>query len=130
MKALIAEDDATSQALLSAYLTPYAQCDVAKDGKEALELFHWALEQGKAYDLVCLDIMMPELDGHAVLKEIRTLEASRGIAGDHATRVIMTTALGASRELFKAFNERCEAYLVKPIDKERFVRELVRLGLI
>ena len=47
---------------------------MAVDGKEAIDAFRMAIEEARPYSLICLDIMMPEMDGHEVLKEIRRIE--------------------------------------------------------
>ena len=67
MKTLIVEDEPTSRLLLQAILSGYGDCDIATDGEEAVEAFRSALEQGVPYNLVCMDIMMPKLDGHEAL---------------------------------------------------------------
>lgn len=129
MRVLVVEDDFTSRRLLSLYLAPYGECDVAVDGHEALEAFRMALEEKQPYDVICLDIMMPNMDGHEALKRIRALEEEHGVLLGEGVKIIMTTALGDSKNIFKAFNEQCEAYLVKPIEQEKLAEELKKLGL-
>ncbi len=129
MKVLIVEDEFISRTLLSEFLSPYAICDTAADGKEALEILTKAHENNDRYDLVCLDIMMPELDGHAVLSHLRRMEHEGNVAGDKITTVFMTTALDDARNIMNAFNlGRCQAYLIKPILRDRLeahVREFL-----
>ena len=85
MKTLIVEDDFTSRLLMQAILSPYGECHIAVNGREAIQAFRLARAQGHPYDLVCLDIMMPEMDGHAVLKALRAAEEAEGILiGDGA----------------------------------------------
>ena len=86
MKTLIAEDDFTSRLLLQAILSPYGECHIAVNGREALHAFNLAHEEGHPYDLVCLDIMMPELDGHAVLSALRPLKRLKGFLSVTAQR--------------------------------------------
>jgi two-component system chemotaxis response regulator CheY len=124
MKILIVDDDFTSRKLLLKILSDYGACDVAANGKEAIDAFNAALNEWEAYDLVCLDIMMPEMDGHEVLKEIRSIEKSKNIHGLDGAKVIMTTALDDSDNVKSAFREQCEAYLVKPIEKDKLVATL------
>jgi len=124
MKILIVDDDFTSRKLLLKILSEYGACDVAANGKEAVDAFNAALNEWEAYDLVCLDIMMPEMDGHEVLKEIRSIEKSKNIHGLDGAKVIMTTALDDSDNVKSAFREQCEAYLVKPIEKDKLVATL------
>ena len=131
MKILIVEDEFISRTLLSEMLSEYGICHIATDGREAVEVLGRAYAVSEKYDLVCLDIMMPEMDGQEVLTEIRKMEQEHGISGENATKVIMTTALDDSKNIMKAFTEgHCEAYLTKPIEKEKLVSQLRDLKLI
>jgi two-component system chemotaxis response regulator CheY len=115
--------------LLQLYLSDYAACVVACDGQEAVAAFAEALDAAEPYDLVCLDVMTPRMDGHAALASIRRIESDHGIGGLDAVRVIMTTALDDSGNIFGAFRTGCEAYLIKPIRRERLLEEMQNLGL-
>lgn len=130
MKVLIVEDDFTARKILLKFLAPYGECDVAIDGNEAIQAFRTAFENGEPYELICLDIMMPHLDGHSVLKAVRAFELERGIGSPGGVKVIMTTALSDSINVLGAFKEGCEAYVVKPIEKQRLIAEIRKLGLI
>ena len=129
MKVLIVEDDFTSRILLQKLLSPYGECHIAVNGKEAVFAFREALEAGHPYDLVCLDIMMPEVDGHAALKEIRSLEEAWDIVSTHGAKIIMTTALGDIKNVAGAYHGLCDGYLVKPIDKAKLIGVLDELKL-
>lgn len=130
MRILIAEDDLISRTIMKKYLLKYGDCDIAVDGEEALSFFMSAMNEAKPYDLITLDIMMPKLDGHRVLKEIRDIETSRRIFGSDGVKVIMTTALSDKTNVLNAFRSQCEAYLIKPIDKGKIIAELKKLNLI
>jgi two-component system chemotaxis response regulator CheY len=129
MKTLIVEDDFTSRLLLQAILAPYGECHIAVNGREAIQAFRLARTEEQPYDLVCLDIMMPEMDGHAVLKALRACEAAEGILVGDGAKVIMTTALTDNGNVFTAFREMCDGYLIKPIDKAKLLKDLTSLGL-
>ena len=79
MKYLIVEDDFAARRLLQRYLSNYGDCDIAVDGNEAVEAFRQAVDEKEPYDLICLDIMMPNMDGHEALKVIRQIESEHGI---------------------------------------------------
>lgn len=130
MKTLIVEDDFTCRKIMQRFLAPYGECDIAVDGKEAIVAFKESLENKTPYDLICLDIMMPELDGHGVLKEVRELERKAGITEAKSVKVIMTTALSDSKNYINAYQEKCEGYLVKPIERLKLHELLVFLKLI
>ena len=131
MKILIVEDEFISRTLLSEMLSDYGVCHIATDGREAVEVLERSFTDKEQYDLVCLDIMMPEMNGQEVLSEIRRMEDEYGIGGNEATKVIMTTALDDSQNIIRAFTEgRCEAYLTKPIEKDKLFGQLKDLKLI
>lgn len=130
MKCLIVEDDLSALKLMQRYLTDYADCDTAMNGQEAVEAFRQAVEAKDPYELICLDIMLPKMDGHEVLQKLRQIETEHRITGSSCAKVIMTTALRDLNNVHGAFNEGCEVYLVKPVEKPKLIRELEGLGLI
>ena len=130
MKILLAEDDFASRKFMTRFLSKYGECDVTVDGMEAVEAFKMALESNEGYELICLDIMMPLLDGYQALSLIREIELKRGLPEDKRAKVIMTTALNERRNVTKAFQLGCTAYAGKPIDQEKFENVLRKLELI
>ncbi len=130
MKILLAEDDFVTRKFMTSFLSKYGDCDVTVDGMEAVDAFLMALEDGEPYDLVCLDIMMPVMDGYQALVGIRNLEKERDIPPEDAVKVIMTTALNDEKNVKMAFDLGCTIYSGKPIDKDRFEQALKKLGLV
>ena len=130
MKVLIVEDDFGSRLLLQKLITQYGECRTAVNGREAVLAFHMALDAGQPYDLICLDIMMPEMDGRAALKEMRAMEEARGIASTHGAKIIMTTALGDIKDVAAAYRELCDGYLLKPIEKAKLIGLLDELKVL
>jgi two-component system chemotaxis response regulator CheY len=131
MKTLIVEDDFLSRSLLSTLLSEYGVCHVAVNGQEALIAVERGFVENNPYDLICLDIMMPVMDGQQTLQEIRKMEERHEIAGVDTTKVIMVTAADDSKNILKAFRQgQCEAYLTKPVDREKLITHIRDLGLI
>ena len=78
MLILIAEDDQISRKILSLHLSSFGQVTVTENGGEAVEAVRESLENSrKGYDLICLDIMMPEMDGQEALRQIRALRKTQ-----------------------------------------------------
>jgi len=73
---------------------------------------------------------MPNMDGREALKLIRQIENEHGIGGHDGVKVIMTTALGDSKNVMESFREGCEAYIVKPVEKDKLFEEIGKLGFI
>lgn len=130
MKILLAEDDFVTRKFMTGFLSKYGECDVTVDGMEAVDAFMMALEDGEPYDLVCLDIMMPVMDGYQALIGIRNLEKERNIPKEQMAKIIMTTALNDEKNVKMAFELGCTVYSGKPIDQERFEQALKKFGLI
>ena len=130
MKILIVEDDFTSRKFMLKFLSKFGECDITVDGKEAVDAFSMALEEDEGYDLICLDIMMPVLDGYQTLKQIREKEDELGILEGNRAKIIMTTALNERRNVSKAFELGCTAYAGKPINQMKFENVLKKLELI
>ncbi len=131
MNSLVVEDDFLARSLLLSILSEYGECHLAVNGEEAVKAVKNALENGKPYDVMCLDILMPVLDGQQALLEIRKLERSYGIEEPGAMKVIMVTALEDSENIVQAFEGgHCEAYLTKPLDREKLLDHLSELELI
>ncbi|MFA9465538.1 MAG: response regulator [Velocimicrobium sp.] len=130
MRILIAEDDFASRKFLFKFLDRYGECDLVVDGIEALDAFLLSMREKKPYDLICLDIMMPKLDGVKVLKSIRDLELQQGILPGDRTKVIMTTALSETQYVQSTFEIGCDAYAAKPIDTAKLVEVIEKFGLI
>ncbi len=131
MKILIVEDEYTSRVLLKEMLSEYGDCHVASNGSEGLELVTQSLNGTlEKFDLVCLDIMMPEKSGHDILHSIRKIEQSKNIKPEQATRVMMITSMKDAKNVYRATIEnRCHAYLTKPVNRERLEREIDTLQL-
>ena len=130
MKVLIAEDDFASRKFMLRFFEKYGECDVTVDGKEAVEEYKMAIECGEPYDLICLDIMMPEMDGHQALRAIRKIEEESGVAEDKRVKIVMTTALSETRHVTKAFENGCTAYAGKPINQDKLEAMLKKFKLI
>lgn len=130
MKSLIVEDDFIVRLLMQKYLAPFGETHAVVNGNEALSAFEQALGTDEPYKLVCLDIMMPEMDGHQTLERIRSLEHITGIMVGDGVKVIMTTALSDMKNKINAFNGLCDAYLVKPIDRSKLIETLHQLKLV
>jgi len=130
MHTLIVEDDFTSRLLLQTYLSRFGECHVAINGKEAVEAFRMSQKNGTAYDLICMDIMMPEMSGQEALVQIRALEESSGTLSTDGVKIIMVTALDDVKEVMKSFKGLCDAYVFKPVDTTQLLNHLKTMQLV
>jgi two-component system, chemotaxis family, chemotaxis protein CheY len=114
--------------ILKKFLSQYGDCDVVVDGRQAVEAVKNARQERRSYDLVCVDLGMPVMDGQQTIREIRKQEGeSRAL---RATKIIVMTAASDMDNITNALIGKCSSYLVKPIDTGRLRGELQELGLI
>lgn len=130
VKTLIAEDEFASRLLRQELAKGYGPCHIAVNGREAVEAVRVALEAHEPYDLIRLDIMMPEMTGQEALKEIRQIEGAAGAAGSYHAKIVMTTALADEENVVEAIQAKCEYFLTKPIRRARLLEVLSALALI
>jgi len=130
MRILIAEDDLASRKYMLKILESYGQCDFTVNGIETLDAFLLAIDEKNPYDLICLDIMMPKADGMKVLKSIRQIEKRNGIESYQRVKIIMTTALNDTETTNNSYDYGCEAFFTKPIDGEKLIKVIRKLGLM
>lgn len=130
IRVLIVEDDFGGRRYLQSILRERTRCDVVVDGQEAIDAFSLAWEENDPYRLILLDIMMPNVDGHSALREIRDIERRIGVQPSDQTKVVMTTALEDPKNVVEAYYQGgADSYLVKPIDHEKLFQLIRELGL-
>jgi two-component system chemotaxis response regulator CheY len=130
LKMLVVEDDLTSRILLQDLLSRYGRCHIAINGKEAVDAFQAACQTGHGYDLICMDILMPEMDGTEALRAIRSLEEEANIHSTDGVKIFMTTNVLNMKTIAASFKALCDTYLFKPIDGEQLDEHLKSFGLI
>jgi two-component system chemotaxis response regulator CheY len=130
MRVLIAEDDKIGRKLLEKFFDQYGESDIAIDGIAALEAFIKSVETKSYYDLVCLDIMMPKMDGLKALAAMRDIEKKQQVKKENQARIVMITALNDKKTVDDAYRLGCDAYAWKPIHLDRFREVLEELSLI
>lgn len=131
LKILIVEDDFMVRQVLRDILEKYGTIDIAVNGEEAVQAFRIAWRKDAPYDLLCMDIMMPVMDGNEALIKIREIEVSLGIIGAEEVKVIMISALDDVKTVVKSYSKGgATSYIVKPIEKERLIGEMRAIGLL
>lgn len=130
MKCLIVEDDVVSNKILNTFLKYFGECIAVFDGDEAVEAYQNALQENKPFHLICMDIMMPNMDGRQALAQIREIEKQHGMEEEDKAKVIMTTCLDEEEDIRQAFQNGCNAYMVKPIYQQSLMQQMEKLGIL
>jgi two-component system chemotaxis response regulator CheY len=128
MLSLVVDDSPIIRILLQHILAPYGKCDVAQNGQEAIDAHGRSLNDGRPYDLICLDLGLPYFDGTAVLSKIRAAEAERQLPTK--ARIVVVTASREPGRVQKACELGADAFLLKPVVAEQLIQCLKDFGLV
>lgn len=127
MRILIVDDELVSRKKLEVILSSFGETLAVESGAEALTAFEGAWEEFKPFDLICLDINMPEMDGKQVLTQIRQLEEDMTLGGQARARIVMATALSDPGSVTEAMASGCDDYVVKPFQPAKIKEKITRL---
>ncbi len=131
MKSLIVDDELTTRLLLKKILSPFGDCTTVPNGKDAIQAFWMALKENSPYNLIMLDIIMPDVNGQVVLQKIREIENKSSIPKEKQATIIMTTAIDDSKVILDSVVKYgCNSYILKPVIKMKVLSRLKELELI
>ena len=129
MKCLIIDDDEFNRDYVKTLLGDTAECDEACNGREAVAKFSSELENGTPYDLVILDIMMPDFNGHETARAIRAIEKEQGWKREKG-QYCHAYGPDSPQDAMESFCEaQSAAYLVKPVSKEKLSGCYFQIGV-
>ena len=87
------------------------------------------LDANKPYDLICLDVMMPNMDGQETLSKIREHERENGYDIGQGSKILMITALSDHKNIMTSFKGESDGYIIKPVNKEAIAAKIQEIGL-
>ncbi|MFH2090761.1 MAG: HDOD domain-containing protein [Pseudomonadota bacterium] len=130
MKIMIVEDDSVSRKVMVKKLSPVGDCIEADSGKDAISRFSKATKSKKPFDLILLDISMPDMDGIQVLSTLRKKESQLNIPKAKQVKIIMMTASMRKASIQQCIRLGCNSYLSKPLNIAKLFQEFDRFGFI
>ncbi|MCB0343937.1 MAG: response regulator [Bdellovibrionales bacterium] len=131
MRILIAEDQPATASILETILSGYGTCDVVDNGKKAVRAVERAFKERKPYDLICLDLMMPEMGGREALLTIRQVEKDNSRHSlSHYSKIMIVTAVSDTHNRAGALSDGAAVYITKPFRKDELIRQLKAMGFI
>ena len=128
MKILIVDDEFVSRKTLQKLMDSFGQCEVVENGGAAITAFEKARDDMVPFDLITLDISMPDMDGVEVLLRIRDIENKQKYTKLKRAKVMMVTASADKDTVARCVEAGCDNYVVKPLDRETIINKLQTLG--
>jgi CheY-like chemotaxis protein len=123
---LVAEDNEINALLMRSLLNRLGHhAVITTNGEAALESWLSAKSAGTPYDLVLMDIQMPQLDGIETTKRIRGLEAGQP---GRQTPILALTANTLVEDRYACFEAGMDGFLIKPLDREKLADALAGLA--
>lgn len=128
MKALIVDDQPVSRKKIQKILEGVCDNDSVDSGAAAINSFRKSLDEKKTFDIITLDISMPDMNGTEVLQKIRELESERGITKHRQVKILMITAASDKETVVACIKSGCDDYIVKPLNKEAIAGKFKKFG--
>lgn len=128
---LLVDDDKRFAQLVAKKLERYAKCIIATAGDEALLQFEHHLREKAPFHAIFMDIEMPKMNGHEVVKEMRRLEKQNKINPLNSFKLVMLTGHKDVKNISTSFFKGgADAYIYKADLKEELVKELEKAKII
>jgi len=129
MKVLIVDDEAVSRAKLKLIMETFGDCETVESGTDAIASFRKSCQEKNPFDLVMLDIDLPDKDGTRVLSEIRAVEKALNGSYGKKVKILMATSMKDKNSIITCIQSGCNDYIVKPFDLNIIRTKLEKLGI-
>ncbi len=130
MRTLVVEPSPVNRAFLLGVMEDQGPCVAAATAGEGLRLFLQALEREEPFDVVFLDVQLPDMNGLQALETMRAEEARLGVPPLKAAKALITSAADDERAAARAyFQGQAISYLTRPLTVGKIFNELERFGL-
>lgn len=128
MKTLIADDFAPNIEMVASIVREFGEVVTVADGFQAITEFESAHKQESPFDLICLDIEMPYLDGVSTLFSIRDIEAQENFK---KSVIFMITGSKDITKILNSFQGKANEFILKDSSlRNRLLTELKKYNLI
>jgi two-component system, chemotaxis family, chemotaxis protein CheY len=127
MRILVVDDESVSRRKMELIMRSFGQCDTVESGAAAIESFANAWENWAPFDLISLDLLMPEMNGDEVIKKIREMEKNKSVPEDKQVRIMVVTAKSDKDSIITCIQAGCNEYIVKPFDRPIVQEKLAKI---
>lgn len=127
MKILIVDDEMAALTKMKVLLSAFGECTLCTSSQQALQLCAKAIESGRPFELITIDIHLGQADGNDLLEEINQLESRQRAT---PAKKLIITASGTKENLVKAFQKGCDGFIVKPVQRDALEQKMMTMGYV
>ena len=128
MKILVVDDELVSRKKMKMIMDSLGECKAVECGRDAIAAYQEAWEKWSPFDLITLDIFMPEMNGTEVLSTIRKIELEKNIPADKRVKIFMVTSQSDKDTIITCVHSGCNDFITKPFDRETVFKKLHSCG--
>ena len=129
MKVLVIEDDSSTQLLVKKIFGDNVELTVCGESVEGIDLFVDKMIAFDPFDVVLIDINLPDLNGVHTLHLLRRFELVKGIMDKRKAKIIMMTGTADEQNVKSSLANGCDQFLIKPVSKEKVEAKFKAVGI-
>lgn len=115
MKILVVDDEYVALSRMVKLFSRWGEAEGATNAAQALEMAETALSEGTPYDIISIDIELPDSDGLELMNNLRVLEESKNRENPWFSKKIIISAKSKHDNIQKALALGCDDFMVKPV---------------
>ncbi|MFC1532055.1 HDOD domain-containing protein [Thermodesulfobacteriota bacterium] len=129
MKILIVDDELVSRMKMQKIMNSIGECEAVESGSAAVMSFSSALKNKAPFELITLDVSMPEMNGIEILNKYRAIEKEMKVPNEKQVKVMMVTSQADKETIITCVKAGCNDYITKPFDKAIIISKLQKMGI-
>lgn len=127
MRILVIDDDFVSLQKMAVLLGEYGTCDQAQSAKQAMEMLKLSKKKHTPYDLMMIDINLPDVNGLDLMRLIDQKERSLNLG---RARKVVVTSESTVANVQTAHRYKCDSFIVKPVTPDIIRKKMIELGYL
>ena len=129
MKILIVDDELVSRKKMKKILQHYGACHAIDNGRAAIDAYTEALLTREPFDLITLDVSMPDMGGTGGLSNIRKYERNNAIPKEKRAKILMVSSHADHETVVASIESGCDDYIKKSFPLVHVFQKLTKMGL-
>ncbi len=130
MKTLIVDDDTMVREALRHLLGQFGIVDEGENGVEGIRYIEESYRLNQPYNLILLDIVLPELDGYALIRKVRECEQTHNVELGKETKIVVISSRYDEPTILEAVGYGAMGVVQKPINSETVLNNIKRLRVV